>query len=457
MSSISRRILAIIVSFALVLSILITAINYRVFSRVIIARFEQNLRTTARHYATLVLLAIVMNNRKMLERVAQGITRNDSVIGLDVLDPEGRIIFTQGKSTSNSIKVPLLSTGFKEQLLFPEPSPKKVGELVIYYSLTPLRELLERLIVKVSIAVILLLLAVVVAVHYTISRSVLNPLMELVEAARRVGAGDLEVSIKKSSVKEIGELSNAFSEMVESLKEHQRLLEESYSTLAKQRSLAEIGKFSLAIAHEIKNPLGIIKGAVNLMRKAEVPDEVKQQMLDYIEEETMRIDRLVKDFLKLSKIKPPQCIKTDVTELLSRIIGKFKVEHPEVDIALKAPSGSVVVETDPEKVERIVSNLLRNSIEAGATEVKVEVYEEGGGWGINVMDNGEGIPEDEVDKVFMPFYTRKEGGTGLGLTIVAQEVYSLNGVIKLRSKPGEGCTFTLLFEGVCHGPDTGGR
>jgi signal transduction histidine kinase len=239
--------------------------------------------------------------------------------------------------------------------------------------------------------------------------------------------------------------------MINSLKESRERLAESYEKLSKQKSLAELGKFSLVIAHEFKNPLGIIKGALDVIEKENVSEEIKEKMLGYSHEEIKRLDNLIKEFLTIQKPQEPKISECDLKSLLSNIIEKMKLRFPTVSIELAMEPENFFVKTDSFIIERIIINLIKNSIEASADSILIVCIEEKLFWEISVIDNGCGIEEEKLDKIFEPFFTTKKEGTGLGLVIVSQMIASLNGFVKVDNNKDKGLTFKIYFnkDGVC--------
>ncbi len=443
MWNINKRLSAIIITAVVGVSLIISIINYQLFSNIMTRNFEKNIRITAKHFAAGAIIALLFKDKLLIKRMSKIIMQDPSVNGIEIQDKNGKLFFKEGTNSGRKIVIPLYTVESEESVLFVPSERKRLGSITIFYTNIPLLKAMRILILKISLAVIVVVILTLFVAHFTLSRAILNPLWNLLSAVREITKGNLDVEIKKVSLPEINELSAAFSEMLTSIKLHRKLLEESYENLAKQKAMAEIGKFSLMIAHEIKNPLGIIKGALDLLKKKEIDENTRSQLLSFIEEETARIDLLVKNFLELGRISQAEIQKVNVLSLLNNIKEKILVEYPDVEIIIE--SEEFTVESDPNKLQRIITNLITNSIEANATTIKIRTFIEKDTWGISVSDNGSGIKESEKEKIFTPFYTTKRAGTGLGLSLVAREVYLLNGKIDVESIEKKGTTFTIVF------------
>ena len=315
-----------------------------------------------------------------------------------------------------------------------------------------LEKKLSKLLINIALIVFLTTILTNILAYILVSKAVLVPLRKLVDAVRNVSAGCMDVKVEGGDLPETAELAEAFNTMIDSIKEHQSKLRKTYEEMAKNQFLAEIGKFSLMIAHEIKNPLSVIKGAIDILKKDSINSETKNQMLSFIEEDVARIDRLVKDFLQLSRPNNLNIVKANLKDLLSSTAEKFSVMYGKT---IQVEADDALFETDVALVERILSNLIDNAFEAGATTVKLTGRKSNGIIEILVSDNGCGIPKDSVEDIFKPFFTTKDKGTGLGLSVVLQAVYALGGSVEVFSKEGEGTTFKIVFpeKGVDHGKD----
>ena len=437
-------------------SLAVTAITYNIFSQVVETRFRENLQLTARHLATGVSISLLFRDISLMSRLSKTVMQDPAVIGVKIEDDKGEQIFKLGSLEGKHIDVPVYMAESEESIVFlPSGRKRALGTISIFYTEKHLKEILERLVYKIALAVMLVIVIMTVVSYYTVSRAIVNPLIDLLRAVREVSGGNLDVVIKEGNLPEIAELSKAFSDMLVSLKKHQELLRKTYEESAKQKVLADVGKFAFAVAHEIKNPLGIIKGSMDLLRKEEIDEATKLQLLDFIEEEVRRIDRLIKDFLQLAKFSKPAYRIINVKDFLQNLRDKICMNGCDFEIAVEAEVDEVVA--DPVKLERIMVNLVRNALEAGAKKILIRVVQDENGWVFQIHDDGPGVKEEEIEKIFQPFYTTKPSGTGLGLAIVSQEAYSMGGRVWVEdSHLGGACFCVFLPKEVKDGTDSSG-
>ena len=162
-------------------------------------------------------------------------------------------------------------------------------------------------------------------IFYFISRSLVAPVKGLAQAARRVAQGDRNLRAQPGTLPETRELAVAFNVMLDSLERNRRSLEEAKEQMRRQKTLAEMGKFSLMIAHEFKNPLSIIKSSLDVLKK-DVALSSDNTMVFYIEDEIMRLNRLIGDFLTFARPVAPSFCHTDVNALLKEIVTRFELQ-----------------------------------------------------------------------------------------------------------------------------------
>jgi len=219
-----------------------------------------------------------------------------------------------------------------------------------------------------------------------------------------------------------------------------------------------IGRIAANIAHNIKNPLGAIHGAAQLIKEEDpLLSPVLKKAGDIIIRETKKIDAIVQDFLKLSLASLPVSSKDPirVSSEIEKICHKFYTHNSQsnsyrINIKNELPN-HVQIDVNPSDFEVVIWNLLLNAADAmpngGNIDVKISPGSESLPQYIEIAirDYGAGIPTEIQEKIFQPFFTTKAKGTGLGLSIVNQIVRKYNGLIYVTSKPGEGSTFFVRF------------
>lgn len=212
--------------------------------------------------------------------------------------------------------------------------------------------------------------------------------------------------------------------------------------------LAAMGELTAGVAHEVRNPLGIIRASVQLLEDSKCDAARIRQASGVIKQEIDRLDRVIKALLDFGRPSTPTLQAVDVNETLADVVlftRKF-ASRGGVDIVEDYGSGLLKVMADPDQLKQIAVNLISNAVQAmeetGGT-VTVSTRGTDGYVEMAFADDGPGIPQDRVSKVFDPFYSTRDEGTGLGLTIVHRIVDEHNGHIEVQSEAGRGTRFTV--------------
>ena len=224
--------------------------------------------------------------------------------------------------------------------------------------------------------------------------------------------------------------------------------------------LAVVGEIAAGMAHEIRNPLMSIRGFAQLLQE-ELPQEGQQyQYLGIIVSETKRMNELIERLLHYARPPGGREDQVDVNAVLQDTLQLTESRMRKQNIVLERAltAGLPLVKADREQLKQVLLNLVINAIQAVENRPAQgriwasTAYDVEAGWVmIGVGDNGDGIPEELLEKVFMPFFTTKEQGTGLGLAVVEKTVTNMGGLVRVGSNRGEGACFTLLFPPVEEG------
>ena len=276
-----------------------------------------------------------------------------------------------------------------------------------------------------------------------------KPIHNVVSAANRIAAGDLEQTLVTDSKDEIGELTQSFNFMVQKLRE-QRQMEEK---LREAEHLSGIGQLSRSIAHEIRNPLNFISLSVDYIKEKFSPDgnidaEKFHSLIANIKQEIQRLNKLVEEFLDYGKPLKLNLQKADIGKLLEETIEIIwaKAEAEKIKI-IKDCDFLPSLNIDTDLIKTCVFNVVLNAFQAmpdgGALTIKTEPAE--GMLSITISDTGKGIPEDELAKVFEPFYTTKRNGLGLGLAMTKRVVEEHGGKVNIHSIAGDGSTVVITL------------
>jgi PAS domain S-box-containing protein len=234
----------------------------------------------------------------------------------------------------------------------------------------------------------------------------------------------------------------------------------SYRSLERQLAdaehLATLGELSAGLAHEIKNPLAGIKGAIDVIRDSLPPTDVHREILGDVIHEVNRIDKIVRDLLNYAKPKPPSHSPIELPLLVQRIItiARTASKRHAFPIEMKQLAHIPDFTADEIQLEQVILNLLLNAQSVlpsqGRIEVILDYNPEAGTIRIEVKDNGPGIPEEIKKRIFQPFFTTHTDGTGLGLATCLKNVQYHGGSIEVNSQVGHGTAFIVTIPLVCH-------
>ena len=277
-----------------------------------------------------------------------------------------------------------------------------------------------------------------------------RPIANLSSAARMIAAGDLNVRVKDAArTDEIGQLATQFNVMTAEL-EKTRELE---SQLQQAEKSAVVGRLASAIAHEIRNPLNYINLTLDHLRAKFSPEDAEKQrsfekLTSQLKTEVARINNQITDFLRYSrpvKLDLQAINAREVIEDSLRLV-EAQAEDLNIEISLLEPENTPKIKGDAEILRSVFNNLFINASQAmeaagGNLNVIISAFDEY--VKIEINDTGVGIPEENLDKIFEPYFSTKETGTGLGLAIAKKVIDDHNGFIEVESRENKGTTFTV--------------
>jgi signal transduction histidine kinase len=270
-------------------------------------------------------------------------------------------------------------------------------------------------------------LALMVGLTALVARRITTPLGRLADAADRIGRGDLEAPVAVESSDEIGSLAARLDEMRSALKARDERL---------QMMLA-------GIAHEVRNPLGGLELYAGLLRDAlgDQPDRLAE--VARIEREIGYLEKVVREFLDYARRSRPVLERVPVAPLLEEVRELMGGDGER--LAIEPMTSALVVNADRGQLRRALLNLVRNAVTAAGVDGRVALAAEAraGGVAIEVRDSGPGVPDDLRERIFQPFFTTREKGTGLGLAFVREIVRDHGGDVTLDRAAEGGARFTL--------------
>jgi len=246
-----------------------------------------------------------------------------------------------------------------------------------------------------------------------------------------------------------------YRELAEALAETNRRLEQAQEEARRSERLAALGQLSAGLAHELRNPLAVIKGsAETLARKLAVADPLTTELAGYISSEVHRMNAIVTRFLDFARPLKLERHAEQVPPLLERALKAARDRWPDVKVEVERRFAADLreVSVDRDLTEQVFTNLALNAYEAmgsggGKLRVTAAPAQSGGRRGVEIAfeDTGPGIPAELREQIFNPFFTTKESGVGLGLSIVSKIVDDHRGWIRLASEPGQGACFHVFL------------
>ncbi len=237
--------------------------------------------------------------------------------------------------------------------------------------------------------------------------------------------------------------------IAEELRQANEQLHASFEQLRRADRLSAMGELSAGLAHEIRNPLGSIEGAVQILRRQQLAEETKTEFGELAQRELDRLKGIVNQFLKFARPQPPRQMPTDATMLLESVaqLAAETAKMAQVKIRVEPNRELAPVAMDPEQIKQVLLNLVINAIQAmpGGGEIVIRARRDRQSVRLEVIDQGRGIAEEDLERIFNPFFTTREEGTGLGLSIAERIVSQHGGRIEPRHNPTGGMTFSVAL------------
>jgi signal transduction histidine kinase len=240
-------------------------------------------------------------------------------------------------------------------------------------------------------------------------------------------------------------------EAAERLAESNRNLRQAQASLRRSERLAALGQLTAGLAHELRNPLGTIKGSAEMLMKETVQSrpEVMSEMAGYIGSEVDRMSGLVSSFLDFARPLQARPISSELRPVIDEVV-RHQAElaaQAGVKILVEMNEAPLIFNFDPDLLKVVLSNLLQNAIQASAEgqTVSIKAALTGENVMIFVTDHGHGIAKEHLETIFNPFFTTKSQGVGLGLPIVSKIIDEHHGRINVFSEVGKGTTFEIVL------------
>ena len=320
----------------------------------------------------------------------------------------------------------------------------------------------DALLAMVGLSVVAFILSLLLLVS---TNFIMRPIRQLIITAERIGEGKLDERVSVESGDEVARLAVTFNRMADSLQERERRLEErskqleqalselqeSQEALIRSERLATIGQMAAQIAHEVRNPLNALGLNAELLADelAASDDTESGSLLKGIRNEVQRLTRITEDYLSLGRLPPLELEEQSLVLLIEELMRFQSAEMVDVGVTVgcELPADLPLVQVDVGQLRQALLNIVRNAaqalVEGGGGRLEIGAKKEGDGVLLLIKDDGPGMEAELVSRVFDPFFSTKEKGSGLGLPLTQQVIEEHGGRIRCTSRVGEGTTFTI--------------
>lgn len=472
----------------ILLNILLMAIGIGIFTLINVRReqlhlIESNQETAAILLSTIeksIFTAMQNGDSAQVQQILEVIGKNNRLLNLRIFHPDGTIlksanpheigrrvppadynIFKEGRSEGSfrvngrealSVIRPIQTD--ERCYLCHGVGRRVVGVLNMNFDLNETFKLLHES-ANVSFSSMIILISIFsIGITVILLRFVRQPIQAMCEKMSQVENGDLSVRLDPRSLDEIGKLMGSFNSMVDTLEKTKKELEQfHFQQMERADRLAAVGEMSTGIAHEIKNPLACISGAISVLADEYDQNDPRREVVTKVLEQISRLDKTATDLLAFGRPGSPEFTLIDINDLLKKTLF-FVAQHPEarnVERILELTRDLPPVRIDIKQIQQVFFNIIINAIQSmpqgGLLTIASDLVhrDEGDFVRITIQDSGKGIDPAIIEKIFTPFFTTKTQGTGLGLPICRQLIEHNQGKIEVLSQLETGTTFSIFL------------
>jgi len=380
-----------------------------------------------------------------MNRYCSDLMEDPDVLSIAILSPEGRVLMHSDLDQLGELwameEIPPLP-GHHRIIRDITIRGMALGTIQLnltdYNAMTELKESTRQ---HLMIGVLMIIAGILIAVF--MAETVTGPLNKLAVAADEVSRGNLVWETPPLTGDEVESLSHSFGIMVERLRYH-------IDSLIKNERMALAGQLSSVLAHEIRNPLEPIKGAATMLKVKYPGEEPVARYCSMIEQEVMDLTTFLDSFLEFARPRDPEfslMYAAAAVRPALELLTPYAAER-NVTIQPEVPETGLLFRSDPQQFRQILINILINAIDAaaeGGREIRLTAGMDETAVRISVTDNGPGISEENLPRIFEPYFTTKAKGTGLGLANCQTLTQINGGDIAADSVFGKGTTLTLRF------------
>jgi hypothetical protein len=340
---------------------------------------------------------------------------------------------------------------------------KVIGTLTVANSLKEMETMVSKIQTHSIILAIITIAFLSFVLGFLFLRFINIPIKKLTETMKKAEEGDFTVRVNVKSRDEMGSLAQNLNVMIEKLQLAKQEAEQYHQELVQRADrMASIGELASGIAHEIRNPLAGIQGAIQILSEGFPKEDPRTQVTDEIQKQIYKLERLVKELLNYAKPVPANYLPTDINQLVDKVLSFFITQRGRSgDFKIEKNFLSSLPKTmiDPSSMEQAFLNIILNAQKAmpeGGTFTvstlalphRKDDGKEGREVQIVFEDTGVGIPHENLPKIFNPFFSTRPDGTGLGLSITKNIVEQSGGKIEVKSQIHVGTKFIITLPAI---------
>jgi signal transduction histidine kinase len=340
---------------------------------------------------------------------------------------------------------------------------KIIGVLTVANSLKEMDTMISKIEIHSIILAIIIIIFLSFALGFLFLKFINVPIKKLTETMKKAEEGDFTVRVNVKGRDEMGSLAENLNIMIEKLQLAKQEAEQYHQELVQRADrMASIGELASGIAHEIRNPLAGVQGAIQILAEGFPKEDPRTQVTDEIQKQIFKLERLVKELLNYAKPVPANYLPTDINQLADKVLSFFITQRGRSeDFKIEKNFFSSLPKTlvDPSSMEQAFLNIILNAQKAmpkgGTFTVSTHAFPQRKDDGkeardvqIIFEDTGIGIPPENLPKIFNPFFSTRPDGTGLGLSITKNIVEQSGGKIEVKSQVNGGTKFIITLPAI---------
>ncbi len=303
-----------------------------------------------------------------------------------------------------------------------------------------------------GIIVSLAALTVLTLIILRLFEKIINrPIFNLKNRMKKIQEGDFTSIVPITKDDEIGDLAQSFNLMITKLEEANTRIEELHGKqMEKAEHLASLGEIAAGLAHDIKNPIAGMKGALEIIHDKTDDSDTNKEIFKEVLIQIDKIDQIIQDLLRYAKPKELNIREVPFEECVDNAVklAQMQVKNKDIQFHVSSSEKNIHASLDADKIQEVLLNLILNGVAAiphkGTITINI-TKQNNKDLLITVSDDGIGIKKEQLSQIFQPFFTTKSQGTGLGLSICQKAIAAHSGTLEVESEEGKGTTFTILL------------